>query len=199
MIYSAAGGSVSIAALFLAGVLPGLLLGLTLAIMCLFIAKKRNFPKGETIPMRQALRICVDAMWGLMTMVIILGASVGVFHRDQSAAIAVIGPSSSRCSSTATTGGTNCPSDASHVKTLAIGMILIRFAASFGTVDADADPAKITATFTAVSDSKVVILLMINALLLVLGTLMDMAPDPDRRRSCCRWSPRSASTRCISA
>ena len=68
VIYSlAAGGGVSIGALFMAGVLPGLLLGLTLAIMCLFIAKKRNFPKGEVIPLRQALRICVDALWGLAT------------------------------------------------------------------------------------------------------------------------------------
>ena len=58
MIYSlAAGGGVSIAALFLAGVLPGLLLGLTLAIMCLFIAKKRDFPRGRRIPMREALRL----------------------------------------------------------------------------------------------------------------------------------------------
>src|SRR5688572_2617570 len=54
VIYSmAAGGSVSVAALFMAGVFPGLLLGLTLAILCLFIAKKRNFPKGEVIPLKQ--------------------------------------------------------------------------------------------------------------------------------------------------
>src|SRR5688572_33376133 len=54
IIYSmAAGGSVSVAALFMAGVFPGLLLGLTLAILCLFIAKKRNFPKGEVIPLKQ--------------------------------------------------------------------------------------------------------------------------------------------------
>ena len=61
VIYSlAAGGTVSIAALFIAGVLPGLLLGLTLAIMCLFMARKRNYPKGEVIPLRQALKVCAD-------------------------------------------------------------------------------------------------------------------------------------------
>jgi tripartite ATP-independent transporter DctM subunit len=54
VIYSlAAGGTVSIAALFMAGVLPGLLLGLTLAALCLIIAKKKNFPKGEVIPLRR--------------------------------------------------------------------------------------------------------------------------------------------------
>jgi hypothetical protein len=51
VIYSlAAGGSVSIAALFMAGVLPGLLLGLSLADLCLYVARKRNFPKGERHP-----------------------------------------------------------------------------------------------------------------------------------------------------
>ena len=59
VIYSlAAGGSVSIAALFLAGVLPGLLLGLTLAIMCLFIAKKRDFPKGRAHPDERGAEDC---------------------------------------------------------------------------------------------------------------------------------------------
>jgi TRAP-type C4-dicarboxylate transport system permease large subunit len=51
VIYSlAAGGSVSIAALFMAGVLPGLLLGLTLAALCLIIAKKKNFPAASASP-----------------------------------------------------------------------------------------------------------------------------------------------------
>jgi tripartite ATP-independent transporter DctM subunit len=58
VIYSlAAGGSVSIAALFVAGVMPGILLGATMMGMCLYFAKKRNFPKGDPIPLRDALRI----------------------------------------------------------------------------------------------------------------------------------------------
>src|SRR5690606_10142189 len=65
VIYSmAAGGSISIAALFMAGVFPGLLLGLTLAGYCLYVARKRNFPKGRSIPWREALKICTDALWG---------------------------------------------------------------------------------------------------------------------------------------
>jgi TRAP-type C4-dicarboxylate transport system permease large subunit len=59
--------------------------------LCLFIARKRNFPKGEVIPLREALKICVDALWGLMTMVIILGGILsGVFTATESAAIAVL-------------------------------------------------------------------------------------------------------------
>jgi tripartite ATP-independent transporter DctM subunit len=60
VLYSlAAGGSVSIAALFMAGVLPGLLMGLTLAILCLWKAHKHGYPKEQAIPLRQALKMLV--------------------------------------------------------------------------------------------------------------------------------------------
>ena len=63
------------------------------------------------------------------------------------------------------------------VKTLAIVMILIGFAASFGYIMTLMQiPQQITGMFTSVSDNKYAVLLMINILLLVLGTLMDMAP-----------------------
>ncbi|WP_397406970.1 TRAP transporter large permease [Polaromonas sp.] len=180
VIYSlAAGGSVSIAALFLAGVLPGLLLGLTLAIMCLFIARKRDFPKGEVIPMKQALKICVDALWGLMTMVIILGGILtGIFTATESAAIAVIWAFFVTMCIYRDYKWRDLPKLVHRtVKTLAIVMILIGFAASFGYIMTLMQiPQQITGMFTHISDNKYVVLLMINVLLLILGTLMDMAP-----------------------
>ena len=93
VIYSlAAGGSVSIAALFMAGVMPGLLLGLTLAVLCLFIAQQAQLPQGRGHPAaRRRCKICVEALWGLMTMVIILGGILsGVFTATESASIAVV-------------------------------------------------------------------------------------------------------------
>ena len=58
VIYSlAAGGTVSVAHLFMAGVIPGLLLGLSLMILCLIIAHRKNFPKGDAISLRQALSL----------------------------------------------------------------------------------------------------------------------------------------------
>lgn len=180
VIYSlAAGGSVSIAALFLAGVLPGLLLGLTLAIMCLFIAKKRDFPKGEVIPMRQALKICVDALWGLMTMVIILGGILtGIFTATESAAIAVLWAFFVTMCIYRDYKWRDLPKLVHRtVKTLSIVMILIGFAASFGYIMTLMQiPQQITGMFTSISDNKYAVLMMINILLLILGTLMDMAP-----------------------
>jgi len=180
VIYSlAAGGSVSIAALFLAGVLPGLLLGLTLAIMCLFIARKQNFPKGRVIPLKEALKIVVDALWGLMTMVIILGGILsGVFTATESAAVAVLWAFFVTMFIYRDYKWTELPKLVHRtVKTLAIVMILIGFAASFGYIMTLMQiPQQITSLFTSVSENKYAVLLMINILLLLLGTLMDMAP-----------------------
>ena len=180
VIYSlAAGGGVSIGALFMAGVLPGMLLGLTLATMCLFMAKKRNFPKGEVIPLRQALRICVEALWGLATLVIILGGILsGVFTATESASIAVVWAFFVTMFIYRDYQWRELPKLVHRtVKTVSIVMILIGFAASFGYIMTLMQiPLKVTGFFAALSDNRYVILLMINLLLLVLGTLMDMAP-----------------------
>ena len=180
VIYSlAAGGSVSIAALFVAGILPGLLLGLTLAVLCLYIAKKRDFPRGERVPLRQALKICVEALWGLMTMVIILGGILsGVFTATESASIAVVWAFFVTMCIYRDYKWRELPKLVHRtVKTLTIVMILIGFAAAFGYIMTLMQiPQQITAAFTTLSDNRYVILLMINLLLLVLGTMMDMAP-----------------------
>ncbi|WP_332744697.1 TRAP transporter large permease [Hydrogenophaga sp.] len=180
VIYSlAAGGSVSIAALFLAGVLPGLLLGLTLATMCLVIARRKNYPKGDVIPLRQALKICADALWGLMTMVIILGGILtGVFTATESASIAVLWAFGVTMFVYRDYQWRELPKLVHRtVKTLAIVMILIAFAASFGYIMTLMQiPLQITTAFTTLSDNRYVILMMINIMLLALGTLMDMAP-----------------------
>ncbi len=179
VIYSmAAGGSISIAALFMAGVLPGLLLGLTLATYSLVIAKKRNFPKGDPMPLGQALRIAGDALWGLMTMVIILGGILsGVFTATESASIAVLWAFFVTMFIYRDYRWRDLPKLMHRtVKTVSIVMILIGFAASFGYIMTLMQiPLKITTALTAFTDSRLVILFYINILLLVLGTLMDMA------------------------
>jgi tripartite ATP-independent transporter DctM subunit len=180
VIYSlAAGGTVSIAALFVAGVLPGLLMGLTLAGLCLLIARRENYPKGEVIPLKQALKIAIDALWGLMTMVIILGGILsGVFTANESASIAVVWAFCVTMFVYRDYKWSDLPRLVHRtVKTVTIVMILIGFAAAFGYLMTLMQiPLKVTAFFTGLSDNKYVILLLINIMLLLLGTLMDMAP-----------------------
>lgn len=180
VIYSlAAGGTVSIAALFMAGVLPGLLCGLTLAVLCLFKARQNNFPKGEVIPLKQALKIAGDAMWGLMTMVIILGGILsGVFTANESASIAVVWAFFVTMFIYRDYKWSDLPKLVHRtVKTVTIVMILIGFAAAFGYMMTLMQiPMRVTTFLTGLSDNKYVILGLINVLLLVLGCLMDMSP-----------------------
>lgn len=180
VIYSlAAGGTVSIAALFMAGVLPGLLMGLTLATLCLIKAKKNNYPKGERVPLRQALKIVLDALWGLMTMVIILGGILsGVFTANESASIAVLWAFFVTMFIYRDYQWRDLPKLVHRtVKTVTIVMILVGFAACFGYLMTLMQiPLKVTAFFTSLSDNKYVILFLINIMLLMLGCLMDMSP-----------------------
>ena len=180
VLYSlAAGGTVSIAALFMAGVLPGLLLGLTLAGLCLFTARREGYPKGEVIPMKQALKICAEAMWGLMTMVIILGGILsGVFTANESASIAVVWAFFVTMFIYRDYKWRDLPKLVHRtVKTVTVVMILIGFAAAFGyLMTMMMIPMKVTTFLTSMSDNKYVILALINIMLLLLGCLMDMSP-----------------------
>src|ERR671912_1246754 len=68
VLYSlAAGGTISVAQLFLAGVLPGLLFGACVMGLCLLLSYRRGYPKGEAVTWREARKIAVDALWGLVT------------------------------------------------------------------------------------------------------------------------------------
>ena len=180
VLYSlAAGGSVSIAALFMAGVLPGLLMGLTLAALCLITARRLNYPKGEVIALKQALKITVDALWGLMTMVIILGGILsGVFTANESASIAVLWAFFVTMFIYRDYKWRDLPRLVHRtVKTVTVVMILIGFAAAFGyLMTLMMIPMKVTAFITSLSDNKYVILGLINLLLMLLGCLMDMSP-----------------------
>lgn len=179
VLYSlAAGGSVSIASLFMAGVMPGLLSAVMMG-LCLLFAKKRNYPKGEVIPLRQALKIAGEALWGLMAMVIILGGILsGVFTATESAAVAVVWSFFVTMFIYRDYKWRDLPKLMHRtVRTISIVMILIGFAASFGYVMTLMQiPSKITTAFLTLSDNRYVILMCINFMLLLLGTVMDMAP-----------------------
>ena len=92
VIYSlATGGTISIASLFMAGVMPGLLLGRSLMLLCVVLAYRHGHPTGEAVPLRDALKITFEALWGLVTLVIILGGILGgVFTAIEAGAVACV-------------------------------------------------------------------------------------------------------------
>jgi tripartite ATP-independent transporter DctM subunit len=180
VIYSlAAGGTVSISHLFIAGAIPGFLLGLSLMALVLYTARKHNFPKGEVIPLRQALKIVVEAFWGLLTVFIILGGILGgIFTPTESAAVACIYAFLVTMFVYRDYKWSELPLMVGRVvRTVGMVMIMIGFSVAFGYMMALMQvPAKATAFFLTIASDKYTLLFLINILLLILGTFMDLAP-----------------------
>src|SRR6186713_2690782 len=180
VIYSlAAGGTISIAHLFMGGVIPALLLGLSLIVLSLIIAHRNDFPKGEIVPLRQALKIALDAVWGMITIVIILGGILsGIFTPTESAAVAVVYAFLVTMFVYRDMKWSQLPAlIARVVRTIGMVMIMIGFSIAFGYMMAIMRiPAMATDFFIAISSDKYTFLLYINILLLLLGTFMDLAP-----------------------
>lgn len=175
----AAGGGVSVGKLFLGGLIPGIGLGLMLMIPTAIISVKRNYPKMERIGFKQTVKVALDAFFGLMTIIIIMGGVIsGVFTATESAAVATVYafiitffvyreiPIKQMGSILNNT-----------LRTLAMVMSLIAAASSFGYLMAYLRiPQMVTNALLAVTTNRILLLLMINVMLLLLGTIMDMAP-----------------------
>src|SRR6202453_1311705 len=181
VIYSlATGGTISIFSLFLAGVVPGLLLGFALIVLCLVMAYRNGHPKGEPVPVRLAGRMALEAFWGLITLIIILGGILGgVFTAVEAGAVACVWAFFVTMFVYRDYRWGDLPALVHRtLRTVAMGMTLIACASSVGYVMALTQmPAKITAFFLSISSDKYVILLLVNVMLLVLGCLLDMAPS----------------------
>jgi tripartite ATP-independent transporter DctM subunit len=180
VIYSlAAGGFISIGDLFLAGAIPGVLLGLSLMVLVLFIARRDNLPKGELVGPREAARIAIQAFWGLLTVFIILGGILGgVFTPTESAAVACIYAFVITMFVYRDYKWTELHLLVGRVvRTVGMVMIMIGFSVAFGYMMAIMRVPLMAANFfLAVADDKYTLLLLINIILLVLGTFMDLAP-----------------------
>lgn len=180
VIYSlATGGTISVLSLFMAGVMPGLLLGMSLVVLCLVLAYRNNHPRGEAVPLRQAGRIAFEAFWGLITLLIILGGILGgVFTAVEAGAVATVWAFFVTMFIYRDYRWRDLPVLVHRtLRTVAMVLTLIAFASSVGYMMALMQvPAKITAFFLTFSHNKYVILMMINVLLLVIGCLVDMAP-----------------------
>ena len=180
VIYSlATGGTISILSLFLAGVMPGLLLGFCLVVLCLVLAYRNDYPKGEPVALRVAAGMAIEAFWGLITLIIILGGILGgVFTAVEAGAVACVWAFFVTMFIYRDYRWRDLPGLVHRtLRTVSLVMTLIAFASAVGYMMALMQvPARITAAFLTISHNKYVILMMINVLLLVLGCLLDMAP-----------------------
>ena len=180
ILYSiAAGGSISVAHLFMAGIVPALMLGLSLIILVLIIAHRQGLPKGEPVPLRQAVKIALDAVWGMITVVIIIGGILsGIFTPTEAGAVAVVYALFVTMFVYRDIEWSELPRLIGRVvRTVGMVMIMIGFSIAFGYMMAIMRvPAIATQFFIDISSDKYMFLLWINILLLLLGTFMDLAP-----------------------
>lgn len=179
IIYSLAAGGVSVGALFLAGFIPGILLGCCLLVVSVYMSVKHHYPKGSAVGLREALRTTKDAFFALGTAFIILfGTALGFFTATESAAIACVYAFLVSVFIYRELKMNMMPRILMNtVKTLAMVFSLIAAAGAFGWMMAFLKvPAIITHGVLSISDNPLVILFAMNILLLFLGAVMDMAP-----------------------
>ena len=137
------------------------------------------YPKGELVPLREAVKITWEALAGLLTVIIIVGGVIGgIFTATESASIAVVWAFFVTMFIYRDYRWSQLPQLlVGVVRTVAMVMIVIGFAAAFAYLMTLMQiPAKATALLLSVSDDKYAVLILINIMLLVLGTFMDMAP-----------------------
>lgn len=180
IIYSiSAGGRLSIADLFTAGIIPGLMLALSLMVAAWIVARRRGYPV-ETFPGFAALgRIFMGAVPGLILVAIIFGGvRSGVFTASESSNIAVVYALLVTALVYRTLPWREFVGvTIAAVRTTSMVLLVIGCAACFGWLLAYLRvPAMMVESLRSFSDNPLVILLLINVVLLILGTFMDMSP-----------------------
>jgi tripartite ATP-independent transporter DctM subunit len=180
IIYAAATGTgISIGDLFLAGILPGILTAAILMFVAWRISVARNYPRGTFPGWGTFLKAFIAAIPGLMTAVIIMGGILsGVFTATESSAIAVIYTILVGALVYRTVGWSKFAESAiQSVKIAAMVLFIIAAATAFGYMLAILEaPTRLADLITTLTDNPILILLIVNVILLLLGTFMDMSP-----------------------
>ncbi|BDU37637.1 TRAP transporter large permease [Vibrio nigripulchritudo] len=175
--YALAAGGLPISQLFIAGYVPGILLSVSLMMLCGFLASKNHHPKGLRYSFKEGMAIVGEASIGLLTIVIIIGGIVlGIFTATESAAVAVayaLLVTVLIYKSVTRTQMNKIMSDT--LKTLSMVIAIIMTSSAFGYLLSFLSVPSLLADFIlGLSENPYIILLAINVLLLVLGMLMDM-------------------------
>ncbi|MBU2984262.1 TRAP transporter large permease [Saccharophagus degradans] len=179
IIYSLASGGVSIAALFIAGYLPGILVAVSLMCVCGIYAKRRGYPVGQRESFATAIKKTVGAIPSLFLVVLVIGGIIGgYFTPTEAGAIAVVYSLVLSMVIYKEIKPNQIPSILTKsVTTTAIVMLLIGASAAMSwLLSYENIPQEISAGLLGITENKIILLLLINVLLLVVGTFMDMTP-----------------------
>lgn len=178
IVYSLASGGASIAALFLAGYIPGILTGLLLMFVSGYISFKRKYPVTGRVSLQVALRKFLDAIPSLFLIILVIGGIVaGIFTATEASAIAVVYALILaffyRNLSLKDLKGVFL---ASSNTTAIVALLIATSMAMSWIMSYENIPVFVSESLIALSDNPFVILLIINIILLVVGVFMDMTP-----------------------
>ncbi len=178
IIYSMVSGGTSIAALFLAGYVPGILMGLTVMAIAYYIAKKENYPVAKRPSFSEGSKVIIDAIPSLLLIVIVIGGIVaGVFTATEGSAVAVL-YSVILSIIYKTLRWSDVPKILGETVVMT-GIVLFLVGASSimsWVMAFSGIPAAISEAVLSISDNPIVILLIMNVVLLLVGTVMDITP-----------------------
>ena len=179
IVYAIASGGVSIAALFVAGYLPGILLGLALMLVCAGYARVKGYPVGARLPLKLVAQKVAAAIPSLLMIVLVIGGIIsGVFTATEAGAIAVLysfvlAVGIYREVKLSELGNILLKS----TETTAIVLALIATSAAMSWIlSYENIPQTVSQGLLTLSDNPLLILLLINIILLIVGAFMDMTP-----------------------
>ena len=179
IVYSLISGGTSIGALFLAGYIPGILMGLGIMLIAYFIAKKNKYPVSPKPTLKEVTTKTLDALPSLGLVVVIIGGIIGgIFTATEASAIAVVYTLILSVCIYREISLKELPSvilDAMITTSIVLLLIGASMGMSWAMANADI-PYTISDALLGVSDNPIVILLIINVILLIVGTFMDMTP-----------------------
>ncbi len=177
--FSLVSGGTSVAALFMAGYIPGILWGLACMIVIFIIAKKRGYRSTTKFTGKEKWNIFIQALPCLLLIIIVIGGIIGgIFTATEGSVVAVVYSLLLSLFVYKSIKIKDIPQilkDSAEMTGIIIFLIgvssIISWVMAFTNI-----PALVSSGLLSISDSKIVILLMINVILLIVGTFMDMTP-----------------------
>ena len=178
IVYSTVAGGVSVSALFMAGYIPGILMGLSTMAIAYCYAKKHNYPVCPKVSASEAVRITLDAIPSLLLIVIVIGGIVGgIFTATEGAGICVLYCLILSLFYRSLTRKSFMKILLNSAATSGIILFLISASSAMSWVMAYTGiPAAISNAIMSISTNKYVILLLMNLVLLVVGMFLDITP-----------------------
>ena len=179
IIYAMAAGGLSVSALFMAGIIPGIVLALALMVYSFYLSVKRNYPKGDSFSVPNLFRALGKSIWGLGTiLIVVFGVVTGCFTATESAAIACLyAVVVSLFVYREMTFRDLLPIMKNSVKVLSTVLLLIAASGPFGfCITYLRIPDMVVSAMLALTTSKTMLIILINVIILLLGTILGMAP-----------------------